>query len=91
MSSIHRSVERNIVRNKLLKEQGNTHGFRQAWYDYHYGRNVKVNGDGSTTVIRHKKRQKKVHYDNGNILLRQLRLFKQMVKNAKQKKVKEEK
>lgn len=70
-----------------MKENGNTHGFQDAWKEYQ--RKVVANEDGSTTTIRKKQRRKKQHYDNGKIMLAHMRAFKNMIANMKNKKAKE--
>ena len=81
MSSEKRKAQRRYVKNQLLKEKGNTDGFKEAWEDYR--RKEKKNEDGSVTVVHRHKRRKKYHYDDGKIFLSHLRTFKQMIQNRK--------
>lgn len=81
MSSEKRKAQRRYVKNQLLKEKGNTDGFKEAWEDYR--RKEKKNEDGSVTVVHRHKRRKKHHYDDGKIFLSHLRTFKQMIQNRK--------
>ena len=87
MSSEKRKAQRRYVKMQLLKEKGNTHGFKEAWEDYR--RKEAENSDGSVTSVRHKQRKKKQHYDNGKVLLARMRQFKAMIASMRNKKAKE--
>ena len=50
MSSEKRKAQRRYVKNQLLKEKGNTDGFKEAWEDYR--RKEKKNEDGSLTEVK---------------------------------------
>ncbi len=40
MSSMVRSMQRDMIRRKCRKRDGNTKQFRTEWYKYHYGLNL---------------------------------------------------
>lgn len=87
MSSEKRKAQRRYVKLQLLKEKGNTHGFKDAWEDYR--RKEIQNSDGTVTTIRQKQRKKKHHFDNGKVMIASMRRFKAMIANMKNKKAKE--
>lgn len=71
MSSITRSMQRNIIRQQCRERDGNIKGFRAKWYKFHYGKKKIVDKDGNTISIN--KRQ------NRSLINRQLRRFKNVV------------
>lgn len=85
MSSMVRSMQREMVRQKCYKRDGNTKAFRAEWQKFHYPRVEATDKNGNVTskVKRVNQKRKRSHTDNGKVFIRQLRAFKQFVNGLK--------
>lgn len=86
MSSL-RSLERTVIRNQCYLKNGNTKGFKKAWEDYHYGRTETTDKNGNVVVTKKMSgaKKKRRHNDNGKLIVKQMKMFKNFLNELKAK------
>ena len=85
MSSMVRSMQREMIRQKCYKCDGNTKAFIAEWQKFYYPK-VEItdkNGNVAFKVKRANQKRRRSHTDNGNVFIRQFRAFKQFVNGLK--------
>lgn len=84
MSSIVRSMQRDIIRQRCYKRDGNTKAFHKEWEKFHNPRVEVANTDGTvTSKIKRTQKKKQRHNDNGKLFVKQLKAFKGFIDNLK--------
>ena len=83
-----RKYERAIIRHRCIERDGNAKAFHEEWKKYHdekvKARVEQQQKDGKVTSIRTKPiKNKKMHFDNGKVMLHRMRMMKQMIANMK--------
>lgn len=83
-----RSLQREVIRNKCYKENGNTKAFKSKWEKHHYGVVEEVDDDGKVVSTKTNKveKRKKHHFDNGKSYVKYLKAWKSMFDNMKNNK-----
>lgn len=80
MSSMIRSMQREMIRQKCYKRDGNTKAFHSEWEKFHNPRVETTDADGKvTSKIKRTQKRKRTHTDDGRVFIKQLRAFKQFV------------
>lgn len=80
-----RKLEREVIRNKCYQRDHNTKAFKHEWDKYHAKRVEVQNADGTTTskILRNTAKKKQRHSDNGKLLVKQMKAFKDFITNLR--------
>ena len=85
-----RSLERQVIRNKCYRENGNTKMFHDEWEKYHYPRQEIVQKNGETITIAKKKglagKKKQEHFDDGKKAFRFYKAMKEYIAKQREEK-----
>lgn len=92
--STMRSLQREVIKNKCYKRDGNTKAFKSEWEKFHGARMEQATKDGAIVTRRKNNQKKRKHYDNGKTLVKTWQLMKnlfadRMAKNKKPKTIAE--
>lgn len=84
-----RKYERAIIKHRCIQRDGNAKAFPEEWKKYHdakvKARIEQQQQDGKVTAVRTKPtaQRKRRHYDNGKVMLNQMRMMKQLFANMR--------
>lgn len=86
MSSLRR-LQRDVIRNKCYKRNGNKKSFKNEWDKLHYGVIEETNDDGEVVTVKSKKveKSKQRHFDDGKSYLRYLKAAKAFAESVRNK------
>lgn len=72
MNSIVRSMQRDIIRQRCYKRDGNTKAFHSEWEKFHNPRVETTDTNGNvTSKIKRTQKRKRIHTDNGKVFIKQ--------------------
>ena len=84
MSAI-RKLQRNVIKSKCYKNNGNNKAFKHEWEKFHYGQIEEKDDEGNVINVKTNKVEKKKqrHHDDGKAYTKYLKAWKSMIENMK--------